>query len=207
MSNDHPLCSRYIGSQGCVDVPSSSSSFCSCLDSVEFPLFSVFCVGGGDPWRRLYTSRLGILDGYPSMSATKERRHLERAEQFCCPGPRGVGVWKTKTASRAPGHPLSTRIISGKTNLQTCRLLIRPWDEQLLLITYYLLEGRWSSLLFIHEEALSVCQEGWLWEIVLHYRSFVVDNRIITRSRPLATSHSLGMPWLYLVVSVLSLVT
>jgi hypothetical protein len=162
MSNDHPLSSLYIGSQGCVDVPSSSSSFCSCLDSVEFPLFSVFCVGG--PWLRLYTSRLGILDSYPSLSARKKRRHLERAEQFCCPGGRagagGGGVWKTKTASRAPGHPLYTRIISGKRNLQTCRLLIRPWDEQLLLITYYLLEGRWSSLLFIHEEALSVCQDA-----------------------------------------------
>jgi hypothetical protein len=49
MSNDHPLSSIYIGSQGCVDVP-SSSSFCCCLDSVEFPLFSVFCVGAGHDW-------------------------------------------------------------------------------------------------------------------------------------------------------------
>ncbi len=62
-------------------------------------------------------------------------------------------------------------IVKGKANLAD----VSPSDSYLrpalFFITYNFLEHRWSKSSFHPWKTVSVCEEGWLWEIVLDDRS------------------------------------
>jgi hypothetical protein len=118
-------------------------------------VFRLLRVGWGHDWDRIHRD-----------SGSSKAIHL-------CPRGRRDGILKEQSnfvargKQRPPGHPLSTRIISGKTNLKTCRLLIRPSDGNYFSSpTTFLKVDEVVYFSSMKRPFLSV--KRLVWEIVLH---------------------------------------